>query len=501
MGNHNIMLMTDSYKSTHYNFYPKGTTYVYSYMEARGGRFDKAVFFGLQYYMKRYLEGVQVTPEKIDEAERFWNSHFGFTRFNRAGWEHILNAHGGRLPIRIKAVPEGTVVDVSNVLMTIENTDPECFWLTNFVETLLMKLWAPITVATNSAYLRLRITEAAVRTTGDLAVARGFADYAMHDFGYRGVSSEETAGILGAAHLLSFRGTDTAAAVRMLQDYYDGGEAGGIGNSVDATEHSVMCAFGADDELGAIRNAIQSAVTETGAPVPIVSIVSDTYDIYNACDAYYGTELKDLILSRATPDGTPAKVVVRPDSGDPKKVLLGDPDATDPLVREGVLRILYRHFPGKTNANGYKTLDPHVGIIQGDGVDAETTVDILRGMEEMGFCATNVVFGSGGGLLQKFDRDTMKFAIKASYAVVDGEKRDLIKSPVTSPGKRSKSGRLKLIRTPDAPGYATVNDTGVDNALSPYVQVDGGDDVMQYVFNNGQILRHETLADLRERLR
>lgn len=489
MENHNnIMLMTDSYKSTHYNFYPKNTTKIYSYLEARGGDLPEAVFFGLQYYLKKYLSGVQVTPEKIDEAEKFWNSHFGFNRFNREGWEHILKQHNGVLPLRIKAVPEGTVVPIKNVMMTIENTDPKCFWLTNYIETLLMKLWGPITIASNSRRLKKLISKYYDKTTDLPEDVKAIASsYSMHDFGYRGVSSEESARILGAAHLINFRGTDTAGAIQLLQDYYEGGEAGAIGNSVDATEHSVMCSFGKDDELGAIRNAIDAACEPDGTPVAIASIVSDTYDIYQACDKYYGQELRELILSRQTKNGDPAKIVVRPDSGDPIDVLLGDETSTDPLVREGVLSILYRHFPGGVNEKGYKVLDPHIGVLQGDGIDYEMTRRILKAMEINGFAASNMVFGSGGGLLQKFNRDSMKFAIKASYAEVDGEHRDLIKTPVTSPGKKSKSGRLKLINYSES--VMTVQNSDTEHG-----------DIMQEVFVDGKIIKEYSLQEIRDRV-
>ncbi|HMC31607.1 MAG TPA: nicotinamide phosphoribosyltransferase domain-containing protein, partial [Candidatus Angelobacter sp.] len=211
----NLVLQTDSYKFTHWKQYPPGTQYVYSYLESRGGMFHQTLFFGLQYYLVGYLRGVVVNEDDVREAQEFVDRHIGSGLFNFDGWMHIVRNLGGRLPVIIKAVPEGSAVDVQNVLMTIENTDPRCYWLTNYLETLLLKVWYPITVATLSHSIR-KVVLAALERSGDPALI----DFKLHDFGYRGVSSEETAGIGAAAHLINFKGTDTVAGIRVLQQFY-----------------------------------------------------------------------------------------------------------------------------------------------------------------------------------------------------------------------------------------------------------------------------------------
>lgn len=241
----NIIMLSDSYKVTHYNQYPPGVKGVYSYFESRGGRWSDIVFFGLQYILKRYLQGQQVTIEKIAEAKSFFGAHFfgNKTLFNEQGWMHILNNHAGRLPVRIKAVPEGTVVPVSNVLMTIENTDPHCWWLPNYLETLLVQVWYPSTVATNSRMSR-RVLLQFLEETGDPSLI----DFKLHDFGFRGSTSVESAGLGGAAHLVSFKGTDTMAALVVARDYY-GEQMAGF--SIPAAEHSTITSWGEENEAGA----------------------------------------------------------------------------------------------------------------------------------------------------------------------------------------------------------------------------------------------------------
>ena len=234
----NLVLQTDSYKFTHWKQYPPGTEYVYSYLESRGGMFGQTLFFGLQYYLMRYLQGSVVNEEDVREAQDFVGRHIGPGQFNLNGWMHVVHAHGGRLPVVIKAVPEGSSVDVQNVLMTIENTDPRCYWLTNYLETLLLKVWYPITVATLSQSIR-RVMLAALQRSGDPSLI----DFKLHDFGYRGVSSEETAGIGAAAHLINFKGTDTVAGIRVLQTFYQTKEIEGF--SIPAAEHSTITAWGA----------------------------------------------------------------------------------------------------------------------------------------------------------------------------------------------------------------------------------------------------------------
>jgi len=421
----NIILLSDSYKTSHFKQYPPKTNYVYSYFESRGGEFDSTLFFGLQYFIRKYLEGKVVTKEKIDEAERIISAHIGSKEaFNRAGWEHILNRHDGRLPVIIKAVPEGTIVPAGNVLMTIQNTDPECYWLTNYLETLLVQVWYPTTVATLSYEIKKIILKYLEETGTPEEV-----DFKLHDFGFRGVSSVESAGIGGLAHLVNFKGTDTMQALKIAWDYYNSGI---VGFSIPASEHSTISSWGKENELEAYKNMLESY------PTGFVACVSDTYDIYNACENLWGNKLKGKIMNR---DGT---LIIRPDSGDPVIVILR------------LLEILGRRFRYSMNNKGFKVLDPHVRLIQGDGIDKDILERILRTMKKNGWSADNIAFGMGGGLLQKLNRDTMKFAFKCSNITIDGVDHEVWKEPVDCPWKKSKRGYLKLMKDEDG-NFSTGN--------------------------------------------
>lgn len=485
----NIMIKSDSYKGSHFPQYPKGTEKVVSYLEARGSILDKygkplyneTVMAGLTYICKRHLVGQLVTKELIDEAEKFWNAHFGFTKgtFNREGWEYIMNEHDGYLPIKIKAVPEGTVVPLKNALAVIENNDPEnTYWLTNFLETLIMQVWYPITVATNSREIKKKILRSLYKTGNPELI-----DFKLHDFGFRGVSSYETSAIGGFAHLINFMGTDTTSAIILAMNYYN---ADMCGFSVPASEHSTMTSHGRENEEAAYRQML-----ETYPDAPIVSIVSDSYDIYNAVENIFGKNMKEMILARE------GKTVVRPDSGDPVTVLCGKPslEGIENPTREekGILRLLWENFPGHVNEKGYKVLDPHIGVLQGDGISIETVQDILDAIEEIGFSADNIVFGSGGGLLQKFDRDTLKFAIKCCYIVVNGKGRKVFKDPITSKGKKSKAGLLKLVKigVNMEPYYVTISNDSDD--------YEDAHDEMIPIYENGKMLVEPTLEEIRER--
>jgi len=452
----NLLLLTDSYKVTHWPQYPVGTTRVHSYFESRGGEFEEAVFFGLQYYLKRYLqEGI--FQDDIIEAEEFFEAHFGTPKlFNRAGWQHILDAHGGRLPVSIRAVAEGTVVPRSNVLMTVENTDPLVPWLTNYLETLLVQVWYGTTVATQSREMK-RLILHYLSATGD----PGMIDFKLHDFGFRGVSSVESAGVGGAAHLVNFKGTDTMAALVVARDYYNEPMAG---FSIPAAEHSTITSWGREREIDAFRNMISQF--GSGAP-GLYAVVSDSYDIYHACSALWGGQLKAEVLA------APNTLVVRPDSGTPHQVVI------EVLERLGLA------FGTTTNSKGFKVLNK-VRVIQGDGIDYLETNRILMNMLNFGWSADNIAFGMGGALLQKLNRDTMSFAFKCSAVEVGGEWRPVQKQPATDPLKNSKAGRLKLVQT--SQGYETVPDkywTGPDQLIE--------------VFRDGEILADHSLADIRVR--
>ena len=454
---HNLVLQTDSYKFTHWKQYPPGTEYVYSYLESRGGMFGQTVFFGLQYYLQRYLSGIVVTEEDVNEARRFVDQHIGPGMFNYEGWIHIVRNQGGKLPVLIKAVAEGSVVDVSNVLMTIENTDPKCFWLPNYLETLLLKVWYPTTVGTLSRAIR-RVIVSALERSGDPSSI----DFKLHDFGYRGVSSEETAGIGAAAHLINFKGTDTVAGIRVLQHYYDSQEMEGF--SVPAAEHSTITAWGRENEALAYDNML------TQFPDGTVAVVSDSYNVYEAAGRLWGEVLHDKVLAR---EGT---LVVRPDSGNPREVVLN------------VLEILGEKFGYETNDKGYRVLNPKIRVIQGDGVNFWTIQDTLRAMNRASWSADNITFGMGGALLQQLNRDTQKFAFKTSNVTINGEDYEVFKDPVEGHDKMSKRGRLAL--------HFLNGIWSTDRARPDQVDYD---DRLVPVFRDGEVLVKQSVAQIRER--
>lgn len=458
----NLILLTDSYKPTHWKQYPPGTETVYSYLESRGGDFDETLFFGLQYFLKNYLEGPVVTAPMIDEAKSLCSAHFGRDDvFNEDGWRLIVGEHGGRLPVRIRAIPEGTSVPVHNVLMTVENTDPRLPWLTNYLETLLSQVWYPITVASNSRSIK-DVIRGYHHRTSDAPVES--INFQVHDFGFRGVSSVETAALGAAAHLVSFRGTDTIAGILLARDFYAEPMAG---FSIPASEHSTITAWGREGEAAAMENMLDQY------PTGIIACVSDSFDIMNAVRNIWGTALRGKILSRE------GRLVIRPDSGDPVVSTLK------------VIEALWEAFGGQVNGKGYRVLHPNVRMIQGDGIDRAMVGTILENFERHGFSSENIAFGSGGGLLQKFNRDTCKFAFKCSSITVDGQERDVRKYPMefTENGeyvpsfKISKGGRLALIHDADR-GWRTVEE-GAEG------------DLLRTVFLNGEIAVEQTFDDVR----
>jgi nicotinamide phosphoribosyltransferase len=407
----NILLNTDSYKTSMFKQYPAGTTGVYSYIESRGGRYDETVFFGLQAFIKEYLLE-PITQEDIDIADEILSAHG--EPFNRSGWEYILRTHKGFLPLVIRAVPEGTVVPVKNVLATVENTDPECFWLTTYLETALLRaVWYGTTVSTQS-YTIKRVILDYLEKTGDPTTI----DFKLHDFGARGVSSMESAGIGGAAHLVNFMGTDTITGILYAREYYNAGIAG---FSIPAAEHSTITSWGRDNEVKAYANM----VTQFAKPGSIVAVVSDSYDVYNAASKLWGEQLRQQVIDSG------ATIVIRPDSGDPVE------------VNRHLIEILGEKFGYTVNAKGFKVLN-NVRLIQGDGVNELSIRSILGAFMANGWSADNIAFGMGGALLQQVDRDTQKFAMKCSSAEVNGLWIDVQKDPATDSGKKSKAGRVTL---------------------------------------------------------
>jgi len=457
----NPILNTDSYKTSHFLQYPPRTTRLFSYLESRGGVHDGTLFFGLQAILKQEF-ATPVTRQHIDEAAELLGAHG--LRFNAAGWELLLERHGGRLPIEIRAVPEGTVVPTRNAMMTVVNTDPDFPWLSSYVETALLRVWYPVTVATISWHVRGTIRAALVRTAEDPAAELPFK---LHDFGARAVSSEQSAMLGGMAHLVSFKGTDTLSAIVGARRFYGEPMAG---FSIPAAEHSTITSWGRAGEADAYANM----VAQFGRPGGIFAVVSDSYDLYGAIDHIWGEQLRQRVVDSG------ATLVIRPDSGNPVSVVAK------------TMALLEARFGSDTNAKGYRVLR-HVRVIQGDGVDPDSIAAILDRVVADGFCASNIAFGMGGALLQKLDRDTQAFAYKTSAAEIDGEWGPVYKDPATDSGKRSKRGLLGLVR--DGDGWRTVPVDG-----QRFEPLDGGENLLRPVWRNGELLVDDTLEQVRARL-
>ncbi len=457
----NRIIDTDSYKASHWLQYPPNTSLVHSYLESRGTdrNWEKTVFFGLQYILKRYFSE-KFTLEMVEEAREVITAH-GLP-FNYEGWKSVVEKYDGKMPFRVRSVAEGTVVPIKNALMTVENTDPEFYWLTSWFETQLMRIWYPITVATQSYYIKQDFYKFLQETADD---ADAEINFKVHDFGSRGVSSKETAAIGGAAHLVNFLGTDTMASLVLHRDFY-GAEIAGF--SIPAAEHSTMTAWGRENEILAYRNMLQ----HFAKPDSLVAVVSDSWNIYEACEKIWGEQLRQEVIDSG------ARVIIRPDSGDPVKVV------------SEIMHILGDKFGTTTNTKGFKVLN-NVRVIQGDGVNENSIHQILQNLKDDGFSASNIAFGIGGSLLQKVNRDTLKFAYKCSAIVVDDELRDVYKEPITDVGKKSKKGRLDLVLNENGE-YKTVRLPDVETRKAENSQ-------LRTVYENGELLINDNLDEIRKR--
>jgi nicotinamide phosphoribosyltransferase len=472
----NLILMSDAYKYSHHKFYTPGLTKMVSYLESRGGKFQETVMFGLQYILKKYLVGPVISKDMVLEADEKLNGPNGVFgpdgSFSKEKWLKLVEKHNGYLPLRIKAVPEGTVIPVKNVLAMIENTDDEFPWLTGFIETLFLQLWYPITVATLSREVKKVIVDYLEKTGSDPNAIPMITQFALSDFGFRGVSSVESAGIGGAAHLVNFMGSDTIAGSDMLVKYYNTQTM--FGKSIDATEHSICTMQGEEGEIEVFKRVLKLK------PTGLVACVSDSFNIFRACSEYWGTELKELVLSR---QGT---LVIRPDSGDPVMTL------------KEVFRILFDKFGYTMNSKGFKVLPPQVRVIQGDGVNYESIKSMLETLKNEGIATENLVLGMGGKLLQAgIDRDTQNFAVKACYAEIDGKSVDIVKSPTEMDAdgnikpsfKKSKKGLMKLVKTENGYTTLTSSEEGYDEAKDELVTI----------FENGKLLVDDSIETIRTR--
>ena len=487
----NPLTAIDFYKADHRRQYPEGTTEVYSNFTARSVRlgkvikdiFDnKIVFFGLQYFIKHFLieswnENFFQKPkaEVIAKYKRRMDTSLGEGAINV---EHIEALHDlGFLPLKIKSLPEGTRVPIGVPLLTIVNTHPEFFWLTNYIETALLSyVWKPTNSATMAFEYKKLLTKYAEKTGSSI----DFVQFQAHDFSFRGMSGLQDAAISGVAHLTSFLGTDTVPAIDLAEDYYEANaEKEMIGCSVPATEHSVMSMGMQDGELETFKRLINQLYTHG-----IVSIVSDTWDFWKVVTEYVAI-MKDDILSR---DG---KVMIRPDSGDPLKIISGDINAPEGSPEhKGAIQCLWEIFGGTETKKGYKMLDDHIGLIYGDSITLDRAQAILEMLEEKGFASRNIVFGVGSYTYQFATRDNFGFAMKATSGVVNGERRDLFKDPKTDSGtKKSAKGLLRV-------EYEK-------NTLVLYDQQseeEEGRGALEVVFLDGNLVKSANLSDIRQKI-
>ena len=463
-----LICRIDSYKFSHPFAYPDGIKGMTSYGEARVSSKEIIIPIGMQLLLKRYLTQ-RITMADIDAAEAFAVAHFGRKLFARAAWEKVVNEYDGALPLIIRAVPEGTPIRGGQPIYTVTVLDKDLFWMSAGFETMIQRgIWYPTTIATMDYDIKRRIKQYYDNTGADL----GLLPFALHDFGGRGVTSGETAEIGGMAHLVNFMGSDTVEGILTANFYYKEAMAG---YSVYATEHSIQCSFGggSEDALRYLRKQLSNAV-----PGCIISIVLDGYDVYREAELLC-TVLKDEIIA------SKAKVVFRPDSGDMMEVV------------PRLLHLQATAFGTTLTSKGFKKINT-VGIIQGDGVDHLAIVSLLGKITAiMGFSADCVLFGSGGALLQKVNRDTFKFAQKACAILVDDENgneywKGIAKDPITDKGKKSKEGVLTLVRSK------------MNNELM-VARLDNGpldsewEDMMKLVYYKGELFNETTFSEIRAR--
>ena len=435
----NPLLLTDGYKVDHRRQYPDNTTLVYSNWTPRKSRIDgveEVVFFGLQYFLKKYIihdfEEYFFKRPKAEVVAKYSRRINNYLGENQVGIKHIEDLHDlGYIPMVFKALPEGASVPIRVPMFTMYNTLPEFFWLTNYFETLLSAVvWLPCNSATIAKQYRLVLDKYANETSS----MPEFVDWQGHDFSMRGMGGIEAAVTSAAGHLLSFKGTDTIPAIEFFEEYYNANsDVELIGGSVAATEHSVMCMGTTEGEFETFKRLICEIY-----PKGIVSIVSDTWDLWKVLTDYL-PRLKQEIISRE------GKVVIRPDSGDPVDIICGNPNGKNEQEKKGVIELLWDVFGGSTNAKGYKELIPQIGAIYGDSITVERGTNICERLKQKGFASTNVVLGIGSFTYQYNTRDTFGFAMKATYGEVNGEGRAIFKDPITDDGtKKSAKGLMKI---------------------------------------------------------
>ncbi|WP_108801711.1 nicotinate phosphoribosyltransferase [Aquimarina sp. Aq107] len=478
----NPLLLTDGYKLGHKEQYPDGTTLVYSNWTPRKSRIegiDHVVFFGLQYFIKEYLikrfnEDFfnQPKEEVVADYKKYVDNYLGVDYDT----EHIAALHDlGYLPIEIKALAEGTEVPIRVPMFTLVNTKSEFFWLTNYLETLLSSIiWQPCTSATIAKQYQKILSKYAIETDKENLE---FITWQGHDFSMRGMSGTESAILSGMGHALSFSGSDTLPVAKAYEMYYNADVTKELViGSVNATEHSVMCAGSKDDEIGTFKRLLETY------PAGILSVVSDTWDLWKVLTEYL-PKLKEEILKR---DG---KLVIRPDSGDPVDIICGCTNE-DPIVAKGVIELLWDEFGGTINEQGYKVLNPKIGAIYGDSITIDRATQICERLKEKGFASTNVVLGIGSFTYQYNTRDTFGFAMKATYVEVNGEGREIFKDPITDDGtKKSAKGLMQLNKSN---GEIILKDQ-----CTKEEETKG---LFETVFKDGRLILDESLSEIRKRM-
>lgn len=487
-------LLCDFYKISHREQYPDKTEEVYSTWTPRSGKYsgglEGVVCFGIQGFVKEFIIEYfnenffsRTKEEIVAEYSRYLkNCLFVQEPYTK----HIEDLYDlGYMPLEINALDEGTIVPYRVPMMTVKNTDPRFFWLTNYLETLASNnLWKPCTVATISRKYKQILDSYAVKTTGSTLGV----EFQGHDFSMRGMSGVEDSARSGVGHLLSFVGTDTIPAIMYAEQYYGADiEKELVGCSVNATEHSVMCAGGKDDEFETYRRLIEDVY-----PTGIVSIVSDTWDLWNVVTNTL-PKLKDSIMARDGGADSIDKVVIRPDSGDPVDIMCGDPNANpNSPAFKGVVELLYDIFGGTTTDQGYKLLDSHIGAIYGDSITVERCKAICDRLKEKGFASTNVVYGIGSYTYQYITRDTLGFAMKSTSVTIHGKQNEIFKDPITDDGtKKSAKGKVVVRLDPETKELYCFDQMG---------ELGTTDDLLTPVFKNGKLLKDATLSQIKGKL-
>jgi nicotinamide phosphoribosyltransferase len=488
----NPLLLSDGYKTGHHLMYPKGTTLVYSNFTPRSNKHapkgcDKVVSFGQQMVMMQIHEAFEkeffsrpkdeVIGEMKKELSLYLNTDYDVSHFERL---HDL----GYLPIHVKIIPEGSMVGIKIPVLTIYNTHQDFFWVTNYLETIISNLlWKPMTSATIANQYRKVLTKWQEKTDKEKA---WFIDWQAHDFSMRGLDSVEACVSSGLGHAISFSGSDSLPVIHGARKFY--GAEGMVVGSVNATEHSVMCSGGKEDEVETFNRLLETF------PTGILSVVSDTWDLWKVC-TYHVSVLKDKIMSR---DG---KLVIRPDSGNPADIVCGyntaeileyhDYDVNHPSYK-GVVELLWDVFGGTVNDQGYKVLDPHIGVIYGDSITLERAEEICNRLASKGFASTNIVFGVGSFTYQYNTRDTFGYAMKATYVEVNGEGREIFKNPITDDGTKKSATGLLHVTKHNENGYMLVDKVSWETE-------DNGE--LQTLYKDGQFTKLVTFDEIKKRLK